>query len=451
MAIIFLVLVFLAWCFYSYGKKVYAVVIFIFFLTSGFHLVPEEAMMLMTGFSKGQDYALILIAGCLGINFIFSKGRYFGRDGFTLWLFLFLAFLFVCILYSRYVVGCSFGEAIRACRQYLLVVAYFVFRNISREDLERLLKVIFVISSVLCGLYVLQVILSVEILNSMGHSVIKIRDWSIMRYYNQPHMMYFCAFLAIYSNIVRGGSRFICIAVSVLAILLGFNRSGLGFFIISLILGYVLRLSRVKQVKFAFISLAIAIPSIMVLGHNFMKSKTYEDLRAVTQGRFADANIDLYLLYNSTFAYRMGHLFERISYIEENPSTRFLGIGLIPEDSPLANQFGFILGLSDKRGDPTQLESPDICYSSLFLKFGYLGTALFLSMYIYMACFFFKRKKSCYALPSFLYLILSFGISFFSSNLNIPIFFILPMITMCLVRKDTEALNSNQSKVEEWE
>jgi hypothetical protein len=424
-------------------------IIFIFLLTSGFHLIPEEAMMLMTGFSKGQDYALVLIAGCIAIDFIFSKEKCFKRDGFTSWMFLFLVFLLACILYSRYVVGCSFAEAIRTCRQYLLVVAYFVFRNMSREDLERLLKIVFVISAVICGLYVLQAVLSTEILNSMGSNVIKIGDWVIMRYYNQPHMMYFCAFLAIYSNLVRGVFRFVCIVIFVLAILLGFNRSGLSFFILSLVLGYVLRLSKVKQVKFAFISIAILIPSVVVLGHNFVKSKTYEDIRAVVQGRFADANIDLYLLYNSTFAYRMGHMFERISYIEEYPAARIFGVGLIPEDSPLANQFGFILGLNNQRGEPSQLESPDICYSSLFLRFGYLGTALFLSLYVYMACFFFKRKESHYALSSFIYLILSFGISFFSSNLNIPVFFILPMITMCLVRKDTENLNSNQPEMKE--
>lgn len=413
-------------------------VIFFFFLTSGFQLVPEEAMVLMTGFSKGTDYALVLIVGCICFNFIFSKGRYFKMDGFTFWMCLFFVFLLICIFYSVTSVGCSIKETIQASRQFFLIVAYFVFKNMTREELNRFLKIICYITVFDACLYILQAVLATDILVGAYSVKMTIGDWAIWRYYNQPYALYFCAFLIVYTDLLRGGARLFSLFIFFIAIVLGFNRSGIGCFFASLILGYVLHLPKVKQVRFTILAIAICIPAIAVWGHNFMKTKTYKDIQALMDGRYTDADIDIYMMQNSTFAYRMGHLGERILYMDENPETKIFGVGLMPEESPLVSKFGFILGLNTERGDIAQLESPDISYSYLFLRFGYVGSAFYLAVLIYLATFFFKRKNSGYALASFLFVVFSIGISFFSSNLSVPFTYLLLIFTMSLVKKDTE-------------
>ena len=436
MAIIFIFIVFLAWILYLRRERVYTMVIFLFFLTSGFHLIPEETMSLMTGFSKGSDYAIVLICGCITINFIFSKGRYLKSDEFTFWMWFFLGFISVCMIYSVTNVGCSIKETVQASRQFFLVLAYLVLRNMTREELQRLLKIILYITLFNSCLYILQAVLSTDILTAAYSTEFRIGDFVISRYYNQPAALYFCAILAIYANLLRGGMRLFAIGVFFAAIILGFNRSSIGVFFVALFIGYVIRLPKVRQVRFVILSVAIIVPSIIFWGHNFTKSKTYSDMQALMDGRYSDANIDIYMMQNSTFAYRIGHLLERINYIEENPEARLFGVGLMPEESPLVSRFGFFLGLNSERGDVVQLESPDISYSYLFLRFGYLGSAIYLAMFVFMAVFFFRRKQSDYAVSGFLFIIFSFGISFFSANLSSPLSFVLPLLLLGLIKKD---------------
>ncbi|MDR1370749.1 MAG: hypothetical protein LBJ72_11595 [Dysgonamonadaceae bacterium] len=439
MAIIFIFLILYAWYLYLRGKKVYALLIFYFFASWGFQIIPEETMSLMPGFSKGQDYALILIGGCVGFDFLFVKGRYFKRDTFSVYLLLFFAFLLACVLYSRFTVGCSWSDILRVSRLYMLFVSYFVFRNMTKEELNKLLNIIYHITIIQSCIYILQVILSVEILNTMSHSVITIGDWKIMRYYNQPLALYFAAFMSIYNPPSKGLLRVFAIVVFSLSILLGFNRSSTGLFVLALFLGYILRLPKVKQINVTLIAVAIMIPVIAVVGHNFVKSRTYQDFKAVAEGRFADANVELYIMYNSTFAYRVGHLFERIHYLDENPQARLMGPGLIAEDSPMAGQFNFILGLQNTSGNIYQLETSDITYSVLLIRFGYLGTVLFVMMYFYMIYFFFKKRSNKHAFASFLFMFLTLGVSFFSSNLMISVYFIIPLLMMNLINKEMKS------------
>ena len=449
MAIIFIFMVLIAWILYLRRERVYTMVIFLFFLTSGFQLIPEEVMFLMTGFSKGSDYAIVLICGCIAINFIFSKGRYLKSDEFTFWMWFFLGFIFVCMIYSVSNVGCSIKETIQASRQFFLILAYLVFRNMTKEELQRLLMIIIYVTLLDSCLYILQAVLSTDILTGAYSSEYRIGDFVISRYYNQPMALYFCAFLVIYANLLRGGIRLLAIGVFFTAIVLGFNRSGIGIFFVALFIGYVMRLPKVRQVRFVMLSVAIMVPAIVLWGHNFTKSKTYGDIQALVDGRYSDANIDIYMMQNSTFAYRIGHLLERINYIEENPETRFFGVGLMPEESPLVSRFGFFLGLSNERGDVAQLESPDISYSYLFLRFGYLGSAIYLAIFIFMAVFFFRRKQSDYAVSAFLFIIFSLGISFFSSNLSSPLSFVLPLIILGFVKKEIPSGTSSVLELEQ--
>ncbi len=444
MAVIFIFLVLYAWYLYLRGHRVYALLIFYFFASWGFQIIPEEAMALMPGFSKGQDYALVLIGGCVGFDFLLSKGRYFKRDTFSVYLLLFLVFLLACILYSRFSVGCSWNETLRVSRSYMLLIVYFVFRNMTKEELNKLLNIIYYITLVQSCIYLLQVVLSTELLNSMNYSIFQIGDWKIKRFYNQPLALYFAAFMSIYSPPSKGLLRIFSIVIFIFAILLGFNRSSIGFFIMALFLGYILRLPKVKQIKVTLMAVAIAIPVITLIGHNFVKSRTYQDFKAVAEGRFADADVELYIMYKSTFAYRVGHLFERINYLNENPEARLMGPGLIAEDSPMAGQFNFILGLQSPSGGAYQLETTDITYSVLLIRFGYLGSFLFLMLYFYMIYFFFKKRSNKHAFTSFLFLFLTLGVSFFSSNLIFPVYFILPLLMMNIVNKEWNSEGGNK-------
>jgi hypothetical protein len=150
------------------------------------------------------------------------------------------------------------------------------------------------------------------------------------------------------------------------------------------------------------------------------------------------SEIDPDVFRKSTFTFRLALLFERNQYLLEHPKSMFIGAGLLAEDSKQVNQmFDFQIGLADIVTNQTmQLDSPDISYSSLLLRMGYLGTLLYLSLFIYLMVFFYKHKENKYGLFSFLFLVLSMGTSFFSANLLMPITYMLPLMSYTIIQKE---------------
>jgi hypothetical protein len=173
-------------------------------------------------------------------------------------------------------------------------------------------------------------------------------------------------------------------------------------------------------------------------GYKFVHSRTYIDLKNVVSGDIVDVDIDMTNLSDGTFTFRIAHLLERNQYIMEHPKAMFLGAGLIAEDSKeVEKMFDFKVGLVEElTGSTHQVETSDISHSVLILRFGYLGTFLYLLLLAYLTIFFYKKKDNKYGLFSFLYLILTFGVSFFSANLVNPVNFVLPLISYLIIKKD---------------
>jgi hypothetical protein len=110
--------------------------------------------------------------------------------------------------------------------------------------------------------------------------------------------------------------------------------------------------------------------------------------------------------------------------------------------------FDFKIGLIEElSGATVQLDTGDISYSILFLRLGYLGSFLYLLLFVYLMVFFYKKRDNRYAFFSFLYLILTIGVSFFSANLLDPVTFLMPLISYHIVKKtDNETMQIKLDK-----
>lgn len=419
--------------------RISALIIFFFFLTSGFNLVPEEVTELTTGFSKAADYAFFILLGIITIDSIYNN-RFLRNDEFTKYLFLFYGFLACCILYSKFSVGLSWSEIIRTSRYLFFWMAYYVFRKMEREELELLLKSLFTITIVLSVLYLLQIIIGSHILVEHAFSTSQIFGFEIMRFYNQPDMLNFFVFVSIFANPYKGLWKVFSQFILVTALLVAFHRSLIGSFLIALAIGYFVKLSQLKKIRILAVAFFLVLCTIVFFGKRITQSRTYIDLSTVVAGNITEVDIDIEELANSTFTFRIAHLFERITYLTENPSARIFGAGLIPEDSKKVGQlFDFEVGLLEElTGATVQLETSDISYSVLFIRLGYVGTFLNLLLFIYLGIFFYKKKNDNLGFSIFLYLILTFGVSFFSGNLLAPITFVLPLLTYNILKKKEE-------------
>ncbi len=434
---VFFPFIFVAIYLYARGTKTLALLIFFFLIMSGFNLIPETMFDLGVGISKGSDLAFFILLGCLVLDGICIKG-FFRMDSYTKWLLAFYVFLLVCVAYSKFVIHLPWTDIIKTSRFYFFFMAYFIFRNMEMDELEKLLKYLFLVTVGLASLFLLQVLLGTEILNSSGFSFFELGDFKFKRFYNHPFTLNFMALLAIYKNPLKGLPRLVTMAILVLALLGGFHRSLTGAFCLVLIVGYIIQLPHSRKVKVFIISLSLLVPTVVFFGHRFLNSRAYLDMVSVTEGNFAELEWETIASFQeSTFAFRMGILFEKIIYLSENPVAQVLGAGLMTEYSSQANkQFDFVVGLTDGSTDSAvQIETSDISYPPLLLRTGYVGTALFLMLYIYIMVYCYKRSSNKYALSSFLFILLSLLISFFSSNLLTPVTFLLPLLTFNIVQK----------------
>ncbi|GHT09215.1 hypothetical protein FACS189432_03630 [Bacteroidia bacterium] len=435
----FVGIVILAIVLYVWGYKTSALFFMFFFITQGFNLLPEEVTEFLF-ISKGMDYALLILVGIVLVDCVFVKG-YLKPDDFTNYLILFGSFLLVCIIYSKFFVGLGWVEIIRTCRYQFFWIVYFIFRNMTKQQLEMLLKCLYVVTTFCSVLFLLQIFFNENILLKFGFtSAVTIMGIDIPRYYNQPDMINFFAVIAVFRNPFKGAPRWITTIILVAALLGAFHRNLTGFFILALFVGFVLKLPRVKQIAIVS-TVSILICFVVVFaGYKFVHTRTYVDLKTVASGNIGDVDIDLADLSKSTFTFRIAHLLERNQYLLEHPKAMFLGAGLIPEDSKkVESLFNFNIGLIEElTGQTIQLDTADISYSIMFIRLGYLGTFLNLLLFIYLMLFFYKKRENKYALSTFLFFVMSFGVSFFSWNLVLAVTYILPLICYHIVKKSNE-------------
>jgi len=435
---IFIVLTIFAIGLYIGGYKIPALMIFFFFMTSGFNLVPEDIME-NKFFSKGMDYAILIIVAMVAIDSIYVK-NYLKPDKLIYLILIFYAFLALCVIYNKFIIGVGWKDIIRTARYNVLWIAYLVFRNLSKEQLLYLLKCLFLVTVVCAALFVLQIILNENILNETVKYHIWFLGMKIPRFYNQPDMLQIFTFMAIYFNPYKGIKRIITTAILIAALLGAFHRSLFIAFVLAISIGYAIQLPRPKRIAILTSAAIIGSVFIVFFGYKFANSRTIRDIAVVTSGNVVDIDardIDIDELQKSTFAFRIAHLIERNQYLIEHPRAMLLGAGLMTEDSKLTDlTFDFKVGLIEEAlGKTAQLDTADISYSIIILRYGYLGALLILSLYLYLMIYFYKNRKDPIGLFSFVYFIVVVVSTFFSYILTLPISFLLPMITYNIIQK----------------
>jgi len=439
---IFVVIAIIAVGLYIWNYKVPALLLFFFFLTSGFQLIPE-AITNIGIISKSADYAFFILLGIVALDSLLIK-NYLKIDNVIKCLMIWGAFIIVCALYNRFSLKVSWSEIIRTCRYHFFWLTYFVFRQMEKEDLERLLKYLFTITVVISVVFLAQIPFDRGILVEFVGYHTRVFGIPVLRSYNQPYMILFCSMMAIYHNPYKGIGKYVTTCIVILGLMGAFNRSWNGIFIFILVVGFAFRLSRLRRIQFLTVLITGLVFGLSIAGFRFLSSSTYKDMKYLAEGSFAnlediDANVSFYDVYEaSTFTYRMAHLYERNQYLLNHPQSLIFGAGLMTEDSKQTDRFfNFKIGLiDDVTGRVMQLDSPDISYSFLLMRYGYVGTILYLLIFVWFMVFFYKKRANRYGFLSFLYIPLALGIALFSNNLNIPVSFILPLISYLIIQKD---------------
>lgn len=431
-----LIILLFSFYFYFTNKKVTATVLFFALISDGFQLIPESLL-----FMKGGDCGLIYL-----ITIFFHEFQRLGGHIFNIPLrikraiYYFFLFLIAIILVNVIFYQVPIKEIMRTGRLYLFLLSIFLFTLLSVQQIEKTLFILFKITLLCSIIYISQSFIHKPLLTG---GVTIPSGWSIggitiPRYFNTPMFLLFSFFYCLFVSPFKGRKKIVCIAVLGLTIILPASRSLIIFILLGLIFGRGVQTGKFSgALKYVVIVGLVFLPFMNILTERFEKDDTKGDINAVLSGTYKPT---MYDQNSGNLTFRIAHFYERAKYVIQHPIYILFGVGFMTEDSKLANQFNFKIGLqNEETGLIIQLDTGDIAWSVLILRLGIVGTIFYLLIVIQMLIFSFKNKNNPISMILFIMLLIIVLQSISSPGLaDIPTSFILPMLLVMYVYKQEE-------------
>lgn len=394
--------------------RVATMVLFLFYLTNGFQLIPAIWFDTGMGIQKGADFALLLLFFAFSTNFTTHIQR-IRDDAIARTIVIFLGFVIVAIAYSRFELGYDFMVIMRAARRFFFLLGYFVFRQFSYKEVEKLLHIIVGITFVQCLIFLAQVVFGVTLLNRSSDELTELSDRGAIgewkRLYNLPEYTLFSLFYLFYSDRFKAYIKIACITVLSASFMLTLHRSWITWFIIVLAFVGLFRTSGLwkKIVLGGSVAIFALIPAIFPILGERMDSGIADFKNAVDGGYNIRGN-----RFDDSFSFRIAHVLERWDFVTRDATSVIFGLGFLTEDASQSQYLNFSVGWADKYGT-RQIDTADISWSLLFLWCGVVGALLYTWMYWRHLLMMWKQRSINVAASGFSFMLLYFLTSFTST------------------------------------
>ncbi|MCQ2375201.1 MAG: O-antigen ligase family protein [Salinivirgaceae bacterium] len=402
MTAVYLIIGIIAIIAYQCRRFVSCLMCFMALFTNMFMFFPSE----LEGI-RPTDVALVCTFAILmlNINIISSipKDKYYK---YSVLILLYICFQFI---YTIVIKAESISFTLKVLRIPALISFMFVIRTIPFAAISKFLKVAFVIT-VVDGVFFYLEFVGVDFLPNV-HPLDKENVYSC----TLPVFTFvfiFCC-LTKYINI-RYKNIFLVFFLGIL--ILSFVRTWLyGFVICAGLLLFLQRTDRKLVLRYATIAIVV-LPIILNAidkKDSFSKADSHRDMENILSGDFLNPKSNINA-ENGTFAYRLSMLAERVEYLWDNPDKIIFGVGAIHEGSP-NNIFNFYLGTSNQIYEMCMIESGDITWVPITLRYGFVGILLYLYFYILLFANSVKRKDEYIVMApiALFYFIASFSSAFF--------------------------------------
>ena len=200
-----------------------------------------------------------------------------------------------------------------------------------------------------------------------------------------------------------------------------------------------------KIAQFIVLILLISLPFYDIILQRFEGGGTTDDIARIQSKDYED-----YHGGDGTMIYRLAWVTERYDYMENRPlSEQLMGLGMILEGDPLVyKMYNFRIGLRDAKGYVMQLSTPDIAFGDLMVRLGYLGSIIYLSIYLCLLAYFYRlrNRNQLYKVVFCVmatYLLLSFSGSVIAQPKNLSIYFLVLIISLYEEKSENISCNSN--------
>lgn len=274
--------------------------------------------------------------------------------------------------------------ALKVARIPLLAITFFVIRLIPSSEIKHFLRYAFVITIINCVLFYLE-FLGVDTMPDVSPDK-GLKTLGFASECNTPILSFVFLFCCLSKQIVTKWRTFLLVFF-IGILLLTFVRTYILAFIICAFL-YLLIQKTDKSLLFKYAVSAMILYPVMtyVFGSKDLAAgaDSSSDMKNILSGDFLDPTTNIHST-NGTFAFRISMLAERVQYLTSNPKYLLQGVGLIHEDSPNCYQrFNFVLGSpnSGRINGVCIIESGDNAWVPIVLRYGLVGTAIYLYFFI---------------------------------------------------------------------
>lgn len=390
-----------------------AIIVFFFFLTNGFQVIPVTWFDTGVGIQKGADFALLLLMFVLSTN-INQHVRLLRTDTVARYAAVFTVFILIGIVYSVVIEHYDVMNVLRAARRFLFILGYFVFRSLKKDEIHQILTIMLGVTVMQCCIFLLQFAAGITLLNRQSDEIMELStkgavgDWK--RLYNLPEYTVFYLFYLIFTNKIRIRYRAVLGTILAIAFMCTLHRSWLSSFVIVLcVIGFINTQGLFKKIGIVFSVMLISLLPLFVpvLGER-LDSGIEDFTKAINGGYVAEKGFD------DNLSFRIAHVFERFDFITQTPERMIFGIGFLTEDAGQSQYLNFSVGWRDKYGT-RQIDTGDISWSIMFLWLGFVGTALYVIFYFKSMKTLFVHRSTSISNIGIAYMLLYFMISFTSS------------------------------------
>lgn len=372
---------------YLYASRKYVA-----FLVSYFALI-SKIFMLNLGASSIKESDLCLLLSFILIPFVLNRNKraYSPQgDSFAKLVYIFVAFYFVEFLITIITDAEFIGNGLKVIRGILLLMTYFIFKSIPLEKYRKFLIIGLWITLAQGVLYYLQ-FLGINLLAGS----FKTGTFNFSYGLNIPTLSYFYLFFVLKSS-YTSKYKYLLLLFFLGILLLTFVRSILIAAMIGISIFLLINKNR-KQSIMLFIASLLFLPIVF----NTIEKKaeassssvsTVDDIMQIISGVDNLRNIDS---NSGTFSFRIGMFVERLDYLIKHPQYLFTGVGTIHEDSPNCyRRFNFYLGTHNEERFYEQciIESGDIAWVPIVLRYGLLGLLLHVYLFYYVMKVGYKKQ-----------------------------------------------------------
>lgn len=396
-------------------QKVATVIIFFFFLTNGFQLIPALWFDTGMGIQKGADFALIILMTAF-TGSLMDNVKMLRTDPIARAIMVFIGFVFISIIYSKFVLQYDMMVILRVARRFLFLLGYFVFKQLSYKEVEKIIHIMVGITFVQCLIFLAQIYFGVTLLNRQSDEVVElsgrgaIGEWK--RLYNLPEYTVFCMLYLMFTDKIRTFIRVSFVSIMSIAFVMTLHRSWITWFIV--VIGFVglFRTSGLwKKILTVTTISAFALLPILLPAVGERLESGLDDIKNAMSGGF-NANTNK---FEDSFSFRIAHVLERWDFITREPAGVIFGVGFLTEDANQSQYLNFSVGWADKYGT-RQIDTADISWSLMFMWCGVVGSVLYLVYYFRNTFYLWKHRESNIAVVGVSYMLLYFLTSFTSTT-----------------------------------